>query len=78
LAGHEISTGIVPPAQVAVSHILQYLSKYKIIDPGLAIAVREVLAVCNQAVHGATVTEAQTSFVRELAPDLVSSLQAIK
>jgi hypothetical protein len=49
-----------------------------IIEIDLERAVRQVYAVCSPAIHGEPVSNAQVSFVREVAPGLITALRAIK
>lgn len=58
--------------------LTRYLREAELLEPGLANAIREVYSVCSPAVHGEPVTEAQISFVREVAPDLIATLRAIQ
>jgi hypothetical protein len=39
--------------------------------------IREVYSVCSPAIHGEPITEAQVSFVRDVAPELIAALRAI-
>lgn len=48
-----------------------------LLDARLGNAIREVYSVCSPAIHGEPVTEAQVSFVRDVAPELIAALRAI-
>lgn len=55
--------------------LLRALSDSAALDNELADAIRRVYSVCSPAVHGEDVSEAQVSFVRDVAPKLVSALR---
>jgi hypothetical protein len=57
--------------------LVQALTASELIDPSLGHAIREVYAVCSPAVHGEEVSQAQIDFVRDVGPQLVSTLKAI-
>lgn len=70
--------GSSPQKRSMPVHVLsRSLVETGLLDPGLASAIREVYSVCSPAVHGEPVTEAQVSFVRDVAPNLIAALQAI-
>jgi len=48
-----------------------------LLDARLGNAIREVYSVCSPAIHGEAVTEAQVSFVRDVASELVAALRSI-
>lgn len=54
------------------------LAEWEIIDRRIEGAIREVWSVASPAIHGETVTTAQVSFVREVAPGLVAALEAVQ
>lgn len=58
--------------------LVQALTASELIDPSLGHAIREVYAVCSPAVHGEEVSQAQIDFVRDVGPQLVSTLKAIQ
>jgi hypothetical protein len=63
---------------LSVIQIAHYLVIFEVINPQLANAIRNVLAICNQAVHGENVSDAQAKFVRNVASGLIASLKAIE
>ena len=48
------------------------------LSPRLGNAIREVYSVCSPAIHGEPASEAQVSFVRDVAPELIAALRAIQ
>lgn len=48
------------------------------ISPNLAHAVREVYSVCSAAIHGEDVSDNQVQFVRDVAPELLAALEAVR
>lgn len=48
------------------------------LSPELGRAIWQVSAVCTKAVHADPISPAQVKFVRDVAPELVSALRAIK
>jgi hypothetical protein len=60
---------------IAISRVL---ANGEVIDPELGNAIREVYRACSPAVHGEDISEVQVSFVREVAPELVTTLRAIQ
>lgn len=62
---------------VAGMQLLRAVQGAELIEPQLSHAIREVYAVCSPAVHGEEVTRAQVSFVRDVGPELIATLQAI-
>ena len=73
----KLASGLIPLSQVPVSQLVRSLSDSGLLEPGLAGVVREVYAVCSPAVHGAPATDAQVSFVKDVAPQLVATLRQI-
>ena len=61
----------------SVISISRVLTNYEVLNPDLANAIREVYRACSAAIHGEEVTEAQVGFVRDVAPELLSTLRAI-
>lgn len=62
---------------VPVFQLVRKLVTAEIIEPKLASAISEVYSVCSPGIHGEPVTEAQVTFVREVAPELISALKAV-
>lgn len=58
-----------------IFRIIRDLQRSEEIPSNIAHGVLEVLSVCNYAVHGEDVSEAQLGFVRESAPGLYDALQ---
>lgn len=61
-----------------VSQIAQILADMGVIEPRLASAIREVYAICSPAVHGEDVSENQLAFAKDVGPELIATLKAIK
>ena len=77
--GRQVLGGIASLSQrsPSISQLAGFLSQAELIEPSLANAIRDVYSVCSPAIHGEKVTEAQVSFVRKVAPDLVATLRAV-
>ncbi len=60
-----------------IGRMTDNLVRAEILPPELDSALREVYAVCSLAVHGENTSEAQVSFVRDVAPGLITALRAI-
>jgi hypothetical protein len=77
--GRQVVSGIASLVQrpPTISQLTRFLTQAELIEPSLANAIREVYSVCSPAIHGEQVTEAQVSFVRDVAPDLVATLRAV-
>ncbi len=54
--------------------VLRQLLRTETIDMEFYKAIRDVYAVCNQAIHGQDVSQAKISFVRDVAPQLIAYL----
>lgn len=54
------------------------LVQAEVMEPRLENAIREVYAVCSPAIHGEPVTQAQTSFVKDVGPELIAALRSIQ
>lgn len=65
------------PRVVSVPQILRALTDVDLITPELARSVREVYAVCSEAIHGQQLTAEKIGFVRDVATDLLAALRAI-
>ena len=61
----------------SIARMTDNLVRAEILRPELGSALREVYAVCSPAVHGEDTSEAQVSFVRDVAPGLITALRAI-
>lgn len=59
----------------SVSILLSELRNYEQISKDILHGVREVISVCNYAVHGEPLSKAQIAFVRESAPGLLKALK---
>jgi hypothetical protein len=58
-------------------NLLRYLEERELISRGLFNSIRDVYAICSSAIHGEGVSEAKVSFVRDVAPELIASLESI-
>ncbi len=61
-----------------VTRIIQDLVKFEIIDNNFYGILREILSICNYAIHGEEVTENQVSFVTKNAKQILDYLSQIK
>lgn len=61
-----------------VIRIIQDLTKYEIIDNNFYGVLREILSICNYAIHGESVTEKQVSFVTKNAKQILDYLSQVK
>lgn len=62
----------------SASRILENLTKQEIISLKFAHAIKDVLRVCNPAIHGEEVTDAQIRFVKDLGPEVISVLKQVE
>lgn len=62
----------------SIGRMTDHLVRAELLRPELGSALREVYAVCSPAVHGEDTSEAQLSFVRDVAPGLITALRAIE
>ena len=49
-----------------------------LISPEQDESLRKVYAICSAAIHGEEISEAKINFVRDVAPEIIASLQAAK
>lgn len=61
-----------------VTRIIQELSKSELINGNFYGILREILSICNYAIHGEEVTENQISFVTKNAKQILDYLSQIK
>ena len=61
----------------SIGRMTNDLARAEMLRPELGSALREVYAVCSPAVHGEETSEAQVSFIRDVAPGLITALRAI-
>lgn len=59
----------------SVGKLLSELRKYEGISKDVLHGSMEVISICNYAVHGEKLSEAQVEFVRESAPGLLKALR---
>lgn len=60
-----------------VIKIIQELSKYEIIDGNFHGILREILSICNYAIHGEEVTDNQVKFVMKNSKQVIEYLNQI-
>jgi len=70
--------GEITRRPVPVHKILGLLVEAGLIESRISNMIREVYSVCSPAIHGEEVSEKQISFVRDIAPNLISTLIEIK
>jgi hypothetical protein len=58
--------------------IIQDLTKYEIIDKNFYGIFREILSICNYAIHGEKVTDNQVNFVSKNAKVVLDYLRETK
>lgn len=58
--------------------IIQELTKFEIIDNNFYGILREILSICNYAIHGESVTENQTTFVTKNAKQVLDYLSQVQ
>lgn len=61
-----------------VYQMLRTLSSEGHLDSRIVGVIREVYAVSSPAIHGEPVTQAQVAFVKDVTPQLISTLRAIE
>ena len=59
----------------SVGRMLGDLRRYDAASDGVISGVQDVIAICNYAVHGEQLTDAQIKFVRSAAPGLLRALE---
>jgi hypothetical protein len=62
----------------SVARIIQDLSKFEIIDGNFYGILKEILSICNYAIHGDEVTENQVAFVSKNAKLILDYLYQVK
>ena len=62
--------------RIPLGSMLVNLRHVEGISKDIIIASREVVAICNYAVHGEPLTDKQITFVRESAPSLLKALES--
>jgi hypothetical protein len=54
------------------------LVQNELLQPRFAHAIREIYSVCSPAIHGEPVTDAQISFVQDVAKEVIDALSEIE
>lgn len=62
----------------SITRIIQDLAKFEIIDIDFYGVLREILSICNYAIHGEEVTQNQVLFVTKNAKQILDYLSQIK
>ncbi|MNF79052.1 hypothetical protein D3C84_612570 [compost metagenome] len=65
----------IDPRRYPMHRVLRALQKNEKISPNVINGVLEVMAICNYAVHGETVSDNQIAFVFDSAPGLFEALK---
>jgi 2'-5' RNA ligase len=60
-----------------IMKIIQDLTKYELLDNNFYGILREILSICNYAIHGEKVTEKQVAFVTKNANQILEYLRGI-
>lgn len=58
--------------------IIQDLTKFEIIDGNFYGILREILSICNYAIHGESVTDSQVKFVMKNSKQVIEYLNQVK
>lgn len=61
-----------------IMKIIQDLTKFEIIDSNFYGILREILSICNYAIHGESVTDKQVKFVTKNAKQVLDYLSQVK
>ena len=62
---------------VNIHKVLRSLVQAEVIDKPLEQVIRDLYRVCSPAIHGDKLSDAQASFIREVAPGVLEALRAI-
>ena len=65
----------IDPRRYPMHRVLRELQTSEKLSPNVINGVLEIMAICNYAIHGETVSENQISFVLESAPGLYRALK---
>lgn len=71
-------SGNFDPRHQPLTRIIQDLAKFEIIDNNFFVILREIISICNYAIHGEKVTENQVSFVTKNAKQILDYLSQVK
>jgi len=63
---------------IPIFRMAQELASAGILPDKLANALREVYSICTPAIHGESTSDAQVSFVQDVAPQLIGALRTIQ
>ncbi len=69
---------IRPPFREPLYIKVKALTEAGLISPQLQNVVLQLYSICNPAIHGQQVSEEKIKFVKDIAPNLIASLKAIK
>lgn len=72
---HSIALGL-DSRRTSIGRMLHQLTQSESIPKEIAVGIREVISICNYAVHGEDITGDQIYFVRQSAPSLLKALEA--
>jgi hypothetical protein len=61
-----------------ISRLTEMLIRAEVLSPELAQVVRQVYAVCSPAIHGEGVSEPKIKFVRDVSPELLTTLARLR
>jgi hypothetical protein len=61
-----------------INKIIQDLTRFEIIDGNFYGILREILSICNYAIHGESVTDSQVKFVMKNAKQVIEYLNQVK
>ena len=64
--------------RLSAPRLIPSLVEARVLPSSLGDAIRGIHSVCSPATHGEDVSDAKINFVRDLAPELLSTLRAIK
>jgi hypothetical protein len=78
LKNHALSSSLASYSynrKLTVGKLLYNLREVDWISKEIVLGSQEVISICNYAIHGEKLTDAQISFVRESAPGLLKALK---
>jgi hypothetical protein len=67
----------LPSRAIGISLIASELSRAEVLPESLLYPLREVVSVCNQAIHGYRISDEQTSKVFAVGESLIQALRAL-
>jgi len=75
---YQIEDDPYTPRRLPLYKQLQELSRFDIIDQNLLGLLRDMLAICNNGIHGEKITRNQMEFINNFSPKVIKHLKKIK